>query len=159
MNEPHTLQKVIDSDFDESNPAVSPDGRWIAYESNESGRIEVYIQAFPERSGKWQISTEGGTVPLWGPNGRELFYRNGDDMMRVPLETSPSFAPGRPEVLFSGNYFAFSARAYDISPDGERFLMVKPDDDENTELSVVLNWFDELKRLVPTNNLSHVPSR
>lgn len=110
------------------------------------------MTAFPGAGGKRQVSTEGGTVPVWAPSGRELFYRNGQDMMVVPFETSPRFAPGKPEILFSGDYLSHPGRAYDISPDGERFLMVKPDDDENTELHVVLNWFQELKRLVPTDN-------
>ena len=110
---------------------ISPDGTKVALNYAASSGLWVYEMARQSLT--------------------RLFYRNGDDMMRVPLETSPSFAPGKPEILFSGNYFAFSARAYDISPDGERFLMVKPDDDENTELNVVLNWFDELKRLAPTN--------
>ena len=152
MEVPRTRIKVVDGPFDETGPVVSPDGRWIAYESNESGRIEVYVRAFPRANARWQVSTEGGTVPLWNPKGNELFYRNGNDMMAVPMTTTPGFAPGKPELLFSGNYYSQPSRAYDIAPDGERFLMVKRDDDENTELHIVLNWFQLLERLVPTEH-------
>jgi Tol biopolymer transport system component len=133
----------------------SPDGRWLACVSNESGRYEIYVQPYPGPGGKWQISTEGGTEPVWNPNGRELFYRSGNKMIAVDIATQPSFAAGKPKVLFEGQYepTVFTNSNYDASPDGHRFLMLKPSEQEQsapTQINVVLNWFEELKRRVPT---------
>ncbi|HYL85789.1 MAG TPA: protein kinase [Candidatus Angelobacter sp.] len=143
--------------FDESVPRFSPDGHWLAYTSNESGRYEIYVQPYPGPGGKWQISTEGGTEPAWNHNGRELFYRNGDKMMAVDIAIQPSFAAGKPRMLFQGPYERTAATApnYDVSPDGQRFLMLKPADTGEsapTQINVVLNWFEELKRRVPPGN-------
>ncbi len=108
--------------------------------------------------GQWQISTSGGTHPLWASNGRELLYRRGAALMTVPVQTEPSFTPATPEVLFAGNYFtgALIGRTYDVAPDGQRFLMIKEgggaeDTSAPPSLVVVQNWFEELRRLVPTN--------
>jgi Tol biopolymer transport system component/DNA-binding winged helix-turn-helix (wHTH) protein len=142
--------------FKEGAAQFSPDGRWMAYVSNESGHYEVYVLPFPGPGGKWQISTEGGTEPLWNPNGRELFYRNGDMMMTAAISTKPRFSAGKPKVLFAGQFEpspnAVPNANYDISPDGLRFLMVKPGgrDQTPTQINVVLNWFEELKQKVPT---------
>jgi hypothetical protein len=119
-------------------------------------------------TGMWQISTKGGQSPLWSPDGRELFYRNGDATMVVPIETEPTFSPGNPEILFPGKYhavdipqFQMSLTAWDIHPDGDKFLMIKPatvTDEESSEAStveeprtirIVTNWFEELKDKVP----------
>ena len=140
--------------FNESVPMFSPDGRWIAYVSNESGRWEVYVQPYPSSGGKWQISTEGGTEPVWNRNGRELFFRNGDKIMAVDITRQPSFAASKPRVLFEGRYVPPPGTTpnYDVSPDGQRFLMVKPNEATEsapTQIIVVLNWFEELKRRVP----------
>ena len=134
-------------------PEVSPDGLWIAYVSDQSGRNEIYVRPFPDiNAGLWQISTAGGMQPLWSRNGRELFYRNGDALMIVSVETEPGFMPGTPRVLFEGNFSApQGGRAYDISPDGERFLMMRDSAAARSELVVVENWFEELERLVPTD--------
>jgi eukaryotic-like serine/threonine-protein kinase len=132
-----------------SAPCFSPDGRWIAYTSNESGRTEIYVRPYPGPGGKWQISTEGGTEPLWNPRGRELFYRNGRKMMAVDYTAQPSFSAGKPRMLFQGPYTITprSATDYDVSPDGQRFLMLKPAAEQAPgQINVVLNWPEELKQ-------------
>ena len=149
---------LLNSAFAEAAPAVSPDGVWIAYQSNETGQAEVYVQRFPMLGGKRTISTAGGRQPLWSPDGSELFYRAPDGMMVVAvLDTEPVFRAGSPAVLFETQYyFDRSLRTYDLHPDGQRFLMVKADaltEDSGTSSSpqivLIENWFDELKRLVP----------
>jgi serine/threonine-protein kinase len=141
--------------FIEGAPTFSPDGRWLAYVSNESGRPEVYVQPYPGPGGKWQISTEGGTEPAWNRNGRELFYRSGDKMMALDLTTQPTFSAGKPKMLFERKYFTSDfplvGTAYDLSADGQRFLMVKDTEQASavTQINVVLNWFEELKQKVP----------
>jgi len=147
-------QAFLQTPFSEGAPAFSPDGRWLAYGSDESGRPEIYVQPYPGPGGKWQISTDGGTEPAWNPNGRELFYRQGTKMMGVDVTTQPSFSVGKPRTLFEGQ-FAPSAtpsdRNYDVSSDGQRFLMVKTLEQEQpiSQINIVLNWFEELKQKVP----------
>ena len=148
-------QPFLQTQFNETVPRFSPDGRWLAYVSDESGRYEVYVRPFPGPGGKWPISTEGGTEPVWNPKGRELFYRSGDKMMAVDIATQPSFSAGKPKVLFEGHYqpTPLTLPNYDVSPDGQRFLMLKPieaGEGAPTQINVVLNWFEELKRRVPT---------
>src|SRR5437762_6529613 len=94
----------------------SPDGRWLAYASNETGRYEVYVQPFPGPGGKWQISTEGGREPAWARSARELFYRNGGKMMVADVLTQPTFTAARPRMLFEGHYAAdiHRLRTYDV---------------------------------------------
>ena len=110
-----------------SSPSFSPDGRWIAYTSNESGGTEVYVRPYPGPGGKWQISTDGGTEPVWNPKGRELFYRSGQKMMEVDYTEQPEFSAGKPKMLFEGAYMPSprSLSDYDVTPDGQRFLMLK----------------------------------
>ena len=148
-------QPFLRTQFNESAPRFSPDGRWLAYISDESGRSETYVQPYPGPGSKWQISTEGGTEPVWNPNGRELFYRSGDKMIAVEVTTQPGFSAGKPKVLFEGQYVPTpsSFPNYDVSPDGQRFLMLKPSEQAQaapTQINVVLNWFEELKQKVPT---------
>jgi len=138
------------------HPQISPDGRWIAYVSNESGKFDVFVRPYPEvNGGKWPISTSGGVEPRWSPDGRELFYRNGDAMMAVAVETKPTFKAGVPKELFRGSYFSTIGMHWDISPDGKRFLMIKEAGDKTDaapgprKIVVVLNWFEELKQRVP----------
>jgi len=150
-------QILLQTPFGEGAAMFSPDGRWLAYSSNESGRSEIYVQAYPGPGGKWQISTEGGTEPLWSRNGRELFYRNGNRMMAVDITTQPNFSAGKPKLLFEGQYepTLVSNANYDISPDGQRFLMLKAIEAEAaapTQINVVLNWFEDLKRRVPAGS-------
>ncbi len=155
--EPRPL--IISSEFAARSAAISPDGQWLAYGSNESGREEIFVQPFPDvDGGKWQVSTAGGREPRWGPDGSELFYREGESMMLVAIETEPTFLPGRPSVLFAGDYSRQGRPSYDVSPDGQRFLMLtSPENQEtayensgqDTELVIVDNWFEELRRLAP----------
>jgi dipeptidyl aminopeptidase/acylaminoacyl peptidase len=137
---------------DEGAATISPDGRFLAYVSNGSGRAEVYVQAFPSPGGKWQVSPEGGKEPVWARNGGELFYRSGDKMMAVSLKTEPTFTAAKPRVLFADPYVKhkwFLAN-YDVSPDGQSFLMVKSEGvEEAAQLVLVQNWPELLKRGVP----------
>jgi serine/threonine-protein kinase len=145
----------------EIHPAFSPDGRWLAYVSNESGRWEVYVRPYPGPGPVDQVSTEGGYEPCWSPDGREIYYRRsgGDQMLAVSFITDgPSPQVGKPRLLFEGNYrvppsIAFG-RTYDLSPDGKRFLMIQESEPPPppTQYNIVLNWFEELKRLVPTDS-------
>jgi serine/threonine protein kinase/Tol biopolymer transport system component len=147
-------EPFLQTPFNEGAARFSPDGRWLAYVSDESGGFEIYVRPYPGPGGKWQISTEGGTEPVWNPNGRELFYRSGDKIMAVDITTQPSFAAGKPRMLFEGRYeqAPFPIADYDISADGQSFLMLKPSEQEAapTQINVVLNWFEELKHKVPT---------
>ena len=146
---------LIASPAYEAGGYLSPDGRWIAYASDESGRHEIYVRPFPNvDDGRWQLSTDGGTEASWALDGRELFFRDGDWMMSVEVDTSTTFAHGAPQALFEGRYDRHANRNYDVARDG-RFLMVKdasPVDrvSERQELALVQNWFEELRRLVPT---------
>jgi Tol biopolymer transport system component len=147
-------QPFLRTPFNESAPQFSPDGHWLAYTSDESGHYEVYVQPYPGPGGKWQISTEGGTEPVWNHNGRELFYRNGNKMMAVDIATQPSFTAGKSRPLFEGPYVPTPVTFpnYDVSPDGQRFLMLKPTEQAQappTQIIVVQNWFEELKQKVP----------
>jgi serine/threonine-protein kinase len=143
----------LETPFVEGAPALSPDGRCVAYVSGESGRNEIHVRQFPDSGEKLTISTEGGNEPVWSRNGRELFYRSGDAMMAVEVTTNPVLSASKPRRLFEQPYELSSALwpDYDVSPDGQRFLMVKMVDESEApaQINVVLNWFDELKRLVP----------
>ena len=143
----------LQTPFDESASVFSPDGRWLAYVSHESGRGEIYVQPFPGPGGKWQISTEGGQEPVWARSG-ELFYRSlgGQKMMAVEITTEPVFSAGTPQLVFEGSYQPSLGRIamYDVTRDGQRFVMIEPRQGAEAPINVVLNWFEELKRLVPT---------
>ena len=151
------LLPLLRTPYSERSATVSPDGNWLAYASNESGEDEVIVRPFPNvEDGKWQVSSNGGQVPLWSPDGRELFYSDGTRLMRVEVGTEPTFSAGVPQVLFAGPYYYGNAntRAYDITPDGQRFLMLKEIEqtDETataSEIYVVQNWTEELKERVP----------
>jgi eukaryotic-like serine/threonine-protein kinase len=137
--------------FDERGASFSRDGRWLAYTSNESARDEIYVRPFPGPGPKWQISTGGGSEPVWARNGEELFYRSGDKMMAVAVSTTPPFQVQKPRVLFEGEYARPDPMtSYDVTPDG-RFVMVRGETQSSapSPLHVVLNWFEELKARVP----------
>jgi Tol biopolymer transport system component len=140
--------------FNEYRGTFSPDGRWLAYQSDESGRSEVYVQPVSGTSTKWQISTEGGLSPHWSKAGREIVYRNGTKMMAVEISLEPTFKAGRPQLLFAEKYLARAiSEFWEITPDGEDFVLIKDEERQPlTRINVVLNWFEELQRLVPTKN-------
>lgn len=145
-------EPFLNEQYGEWTPKISPDGRLLAYVSDESGRSEVYVQSFPDRNLKIPISTEGGAEPLWSRDGRELFYRNGDKLMAVSLTTTPTVSAARPRMLFEGRYelSAPGYTGYDIHPDGQRFVMIKPvAESSKQQMNFVLNWSEELKRIVP----------
>jgi predicted Ser/Thr protein kinase len=144
---PAKPRSIYDSRFAKIGPQFSPDGHWVAYQSDDTGRGEIYVAAYPEAGGKTQISTDGGSMPRWARSGRELFYRNGNKMMAVDVRTGPVFQAGVPRMLFEGHYGEY----YDVWPDGKRFLMAKPQvaSDAATQVNIVLNWFEELRRSVP----------
>ena len=145
------------TEFNEFAPRLSPDGQWVAYISDQSGENRIYAQPFPEGGTIIPISTGPGTEPVWSRDGRELFYRNGNQMLAVTVQPRPKFSVGRPNLLFEGPYLLDSLNLgipnYDVSLDGQHFLMVTGAIDEDAtppQITVVLNWFEELKRLVPT---------
>ena len=146
---------LLQTPASEVDARLSPDGRWLAYASDESGRHEVYVMPLKGSGGKWQMSADGGREPIWAHNGRELFYRSGEKMMAVEVITQPTFQASTSRLLFQGSYerTATISPEYDVTADGQRFLMVQPLEQRSpsTEFNVVLNWFEELKRLVPTN--------
>jgi hypothetical protein len=148
-------QPFLQTKFNEMQARFSPDSRWIAYQSEESGRYEVYVQPFPGPGGKWQISTNGGTMPVWAQNGRELFYMRSGKLMSVGITSQPTFSASTPQIvadyppLLMGR---LSNGAYDVSADGQRFLFVKANVENGPpeEVRVVLNWTEELQHLAPT---------
>ena len=150
---------LVQTEFIEDNGEVSPDGRWIAYESNESGQRDVFVRPFPATdTGKWQVTFGGATRPIWSRNTRELFYiatvDGNETLMGVgipPLSAGSAFAYGKPAVVFSmASYFTGAIRAVDISADGRRFLVVKNGDNAAPppSITVVSHWFDELRARV-----------
>ncbi len=149
---------VASSKFDERAPTLSPDGKWIAYQSDETGKSEIYVRPFPAADGgRWQISTAGGEEPLWSHGGNEIFFRaESGEMTVVTVATAPSFSAGAPRALFPAKPYArsLSYRAYDLSPDDKRFIMLRPVTDSvappNSTLVVVDNWFEELKAKMGT---------
>ncbi len=152
LKEDGSESPLIATEFDEHSPIFSPDGRWIAYVSDESGQEEVYVRPYPGLGSKHSISVRGGREPQWSGDGRELFYRNGDSMMSVRIETEPEFKAGNPQVLFEGPFHssAGAGNSYDVSSDGQRFVMIRKNEIMPTEIHIVLNWFEDLERLVPT---------
>jgi serine/threonine-protein kinase len=139
-------QPFLDTRFTRGDLQFSPDGKWVAYESNETGHNEIYVVPYPGPGGKSQVSTDGGTQPRWNRNGRELFFRSGAKLMAVDVETGAAFRAGVPRMLFQK-----ASSDYDVAPDGRRFLMLKPAAAaaESSDLHVILNWFDDLRRRVP----------
>ncbi|HEU5256856.1 MAG TPA: protein kinase [Vicinamibacterales bacterium] len=156
----HTVTPLVQSTFAERNGILSPDGHWLAYEANDSGQVEIYVRPYPHiNSGHWQVSTGGGTRPVWARTGKELFYISpAGGIMRVGVSSGTAWATTTPSTIVKEGYTttlgAFLGRNYDVSQDGQRFLVVKTPDDPNAappELVVVQHFDEELKRLVPVN--------
>jgi serine/threonine-protein kinase len=158
----HRVTPLLQTKFDERNGIVSPDGRWLAYDSDSSGQFEVYVRPFPNvGGGQWQVSTTGGARPLWARSGKELFYASPDgSLLTVSAESNGAlWHAGAPKKLLDGRYFTGGgtlSRTYDVVRDGQRFLMIKgPGTDAGTTppaLIVVQHWDEELKRLLPTKH-------
>ena len=155
----HRVTPLVQSPFSERNGVVSPDGRWLTYEANDSGRSEIYVRPYPDvNSGRWQVSSAGGTRPLWSPDARELFFISlTGAVMRVGVEKAASWSATTPTMIIKEEYVTLPpgnpGRNYDIAPDGKRFLMIKPGSAQETappSITVIQNWGEELKRLVPS---------
>ena len=149
---------LLNKEFSASFPAVSPDGHWMAYMSNVSGRAEIYVERYPQLGSRQLISTDGGQRPLWSRDGRELFFHSlyGRQMLAVPMQPGSTLKAGRPQVLFEAamSVQGVGVRPYDVAPDG-RFFIIRSVQMEGgggtpSNTIVVLNWLEELKRLVPT---------
>jgi serine/threonine-protein kinase len=156
------VEPLLETRFEERGGVVSPDSRWLAYESNFSGRFEIYVRPFPNvGAGQWQVSNAGGVQALWARSGRELFYLEPDGaLMTVPVEPrGTAWSAGTAIKLVEGRYFRGAGgnvtRQFDVSPDGQRFLMIKEGRDTDQtptppQIIVVQHFDEELKRLVST---------
>jgi Tol biopolymer transport system component len=146
-----STRPLLASAFNESQPSISPDGKWLVYVSDESGKSEVYVTSYPAVGGRRLISIDGGEEPVWSRDGKELFFRNGQRWMVVTTVTQPTFDASRPRLLFEGNYLNVTGLSYDVTADGRRLVLIRGLDVSPTrEIHVVLNWFEELKRLTGT---------
>src|SRR5262249_28229869 len=144
-------RKLLERQFHDAWAQFSQDGRWVAYVSDESGANEVYVAHYPEMTGRVIVSTHGGNWPVWSRDGRELFYRQGNAVMAVQVQTTPALIVGIPKRLFTGPYAGVDGdRKFDVAPDGRRFLMIERIDDAR-HFIIVQNWFEELKSMAPTN--------
>ncbi len=137
---------LVQSEFIDRNGQFSPDGRWVAFVSDESGRLEIYVVPFPGPGGKWQVSTGGGTAPRWSTDGRELFYASPDhDLVTVEVKSGSEFQVSSPKLLFSLSSIT-AQTAFEVSADGRRFLQGIPRDTTGSPVTLVLNWTAELKK-------------
>ena len=154
----HAVEWLLESATRETFVELSPDGRWMAYVSDQSGQPEIYVQPFPNvDDGRWQISRDGGVAPRWGPDSREVFFQTDGGpgtpvtLMVAENGTEPTFTPGIPRPLFDGPYRIdwqpFSV-PFDVFPDGQRFLMIK-EAEASAQIVLIQNWVEELTRLVP----------
>ena len=148
LNSNEPALTLIDSDSSIGHPALSTDGRWLAYASDESGQWEVYVHPFPDvSSGRWQVSTSGGSAPAWSHSMKELFYINGaNELATVSIDTTSTFSWGAVQALFSVAAYrkAADSKMYEVDTDDQRFLLMRLGDVSNSELILVDNWFAEL---------------
>lgn len=155
MSSEPTSEVLIKTGFEDDDGALSPNGLWLAYTSNRSGRDEVYVSPFPDvDAGNWQVSVGGGSAPRWGKNGQELFYLGPTNVMAVSIDTAPEFEAGQPESLFRHQDYNISFRTFGVDPTGERFLLVKkPTEDvmSTNRIVIVQNWLDDVARKFATN--------
>ena len=157
VDQPNNVRPVVKDEFNQLSPEFSRDGRWLAYCSTKSNRSELYVQAYPGPGKPVPVSTDGASEPAWSRNSNELFYRTGRKMMAVRFKVEGTeFLPEKPVQLFEGDFATANPRSYDVAADG-RFLMIRPiPDTENkwnkavypSTLRIVLNWTDELHRLM-----------
>jgi len=140
---------LLQTRFNEMSPMVSPDGRWLLYTSDETGRPEVFIESFPPGRSRSQVSRDGGTEPLWAPNGREVFFRQLNTLMAATIADGPP--PAKPAALFNlPSWQANMTRTnYDVTPDGRQFIVARSSEAETagTRIHIILNWAQELRRL------------
>ncbi|MHC4594138.1 MAG: protein kinase domain-containing protein [Planctomycetota bacterium] len=151
-NGDHTEKAVVDDASWQRQPVFSPDGRWFAYSSHETGTWEIYVKPFPGSGAKIKISDGGGYEPRWDLHTNKLYYRNGDEMWIVSYESTAEFEPAQPKFLFRQHFYGglgAGSNTYSVAKDG-RFLMIQEDLAPGTQINVVSNWFEELKRLMPT---------
>jgi hypothetical protein len=151
---PPEPEVFLKTPFGEAFARFSPDGRWIAYQSDESGRYEIYVTAYPGPGGRIQISRNGGEYPLWSPNGREIYYSSMDGRYyAVEVTFTPEIQAGEPQLLFEGPFIGVAGHAWNITPDGQHFILLenKENFEPRTTLTVITNFFDELRRHVPPN--------
>ncbi len=149
---PKEAKPFLATPFHESDGAFSPDARWVAYQSDESGKSEIYVRDFPGGGNRFQVSIDGGSEPVWGKNGKELFYRADKKLISLPVKLGAEFVPGPPRVLFQGDFAkGGQVPAYDVSSDGQRFYFVQqdPKTQELARINVIVNWSEEVKRLAP----------
>lgn len=150
-------EPLVQTTFSERNAEISPNGRYLAYQADESRTVEVWVRPYPKvNDGRWQVSSGGGSRPAWARNGRELFFLDAaNTLTSVPVQTTgATFSAGKPAKVFDTTYATpVNLRSYDVSPDGQRFLMIKEGTADGTaplpNMVVVLNWLEELKRLLP----------
>jgi serine/threonine-protein kinase len=144
---------IVEDPADSYGSSVSPDERWVAYHSDATGRPEIYVRDMSGKGGRWQVSSTGGEEPHWSKDGRELYFRIGNRMMAASIDRGGAFHAGTPRLLFEGvyNLRSDSLRSYDVDPVSGRFLMIRPIEEGQPapSIRVTLNWFDELRRLVP----------
>jgi len=154
MEGEHKPYAYLQGQFLEFHPTFSPDGKWLAYTSNESGRGEVYVQRFPGPGEKVQVSTDGGAFPTWSRDGRRLIYESSDTLWAVDVENSPGFRLGKSHLMYQGQIWNEAAGPnYALSPDGKRLVVVERGKDATeTDVNVVLNWHEELLRLAGSVN-------
>jgi serine/threonine-protein kinase len=158
--DPPRAEPLLQGPYDESGALISPDGRWLAYNSDETGTPQVWVQPYPAMDRKWPVSIDGGGLSVWHPKGDSIFFFDFEGrLMEARVHTQPTFSVERPRVVLEWPWVHFGMQ-FDISPDGERFLLNKAPPQENiTELIVVENWFEELKRKAPPGGRDGVDAR